>query len=356
MIKKILHLCNSSPITRSYIDFINENFEKENHFFVIFPTSFIYDYPSNCLVITRKNAKFNYLKVLLMSNRASKIILHGFFYNLFITRVLIISPWNIKKCYWVIWGGDLYDEVEQVEYTKTLRYRKFFFFKKWIIKNIPYFVTYLEYDYQLAIKHYNSKAKLIDCIMYPSNVFTSLDQDIKPKASNNEELKILLGNSASEANNHEEIIHLLANIQTKAKFTVYCPLSYGNMEHAQKMKDLGGKTLGERFIPLEGFMPINEYKVFLESIDIAVFNHRRQEAMGNIISLLGMGTTLYIRNYTSNSFLCDKLDIHIFHINDLILNGIRLLTEEERNKNSKIIRYYFNKNTLISQSKNIFDN
>ncbi len=349
MIKKILHLCSSSPITKSYIEFINKNFGSENHFFVIFATSFAYEYPNNCLVMTREDAKFNYLKVLLMSNRASKIILHGFFYNRFITRLLTISPWNIKKCYWVIWGADLYDDIEQVGYTKTLKYKQFYFLKKWIIKRIPYFATYLEYDYQLTIKHYNSKAKLIDCIMYPSNVFTPLDQDIKPKVSSNKELKILLGNSASEANNHEEIILLLANIQTKAKFTVYCPLSYGSMEHARKIKDLGRKMLGERFNPIENFMQIDEYKSFLQSIDIAIFNHKRQEAMGNIINLLGMGKKIYISTMNYSLWnLCRKLKLNIYDLHELG-HTLTNLNSSYLESNTQIISSFFNYNTLLSQ-------
>lgn len=351
MNKKILHLCSSSPITKSYIDFINENFGKENHFFVIFATSFAYEYPNNCLLITKKKGKFNYLKILLMLNKATKIILHGFFYNRFITRLLTISPWNIKKCYWVIWGGDLYDDVEQVEYTRTLKYKQFYFFKKWIIKKIRYYATYLEYDYQLAIKHYNSEAKLVNCIMYPSNVFTPLNEDLQQELPYGKKIKILLGNSASEANNHEEIIHLLANIKTQTEFIVYCPLSYGSIENAKRVKDLGRKMLGDRFIPMENFMPLNEYKIFLKSIAIAIFNHKRQEAMGNIINLLGLNKKIFIKNDVAQFALFKNLGLKFYKIEDLKhLDDLIKLTIN----NQGIIQKNFNLDTLYANWQEIF--
>lgn len=41
--------------------------------------------------------------------------------------------------------------------------------------------------------------------------------------------------------------------------------------------------------PIVDFMDFNEYINFLSTIDIAIFNHKRQQGMGNIITLLGMG-------------------------------------------------------------------
>ncbi|MFC6669724.1 hypothetical protein [Marinobacterium aestuariivivens] len=39
--------------------------------------------------------------------QAEKIILHGLF-NSHIFYILAFQPWLLRKCSWVIWGGDLY--------------------------------------------------------------------------------------------------------------------------------------------------------------------------------------------------------------------------------------------------------
>lgn len=348
MNKKILHLCSSSPITKSYIDFINENFGKENHFFVIFATSFVYEYPNNCLLITKKKGKFNYLKVLLMLNKATKIILHGFFYNRFITRLLTISPWNIKKCYWIIWGGDLYDDVEQVEYTRTLKYKQFYFFKKWIIKKIPYYVTNTENDYLLAKNFYNSDAKHIKCIMYTSNLY----KDVKPAQVNakTDIIKILLGNSASLANNHIETIDRLKPF-VNDNILIYCPLSYGCQQNAEKVIEYGRQLFKDKFVPMLDLLEEIEYYKFLTTIDIAIFNHHRQEALANVINLLYFGKKVYMNKTTIYDELI-KQGIKLFVINE----GVDTLkiTSIVAENNSNTIKSYFNLDNLINQHQDLF--
>jgi len=43
----------------------------------------------------------------------------------------------------------------------------------------------------------------------------------------------------------------------------------------------------EKFKPLVDFIPFDEYLNLLAKVDIAIFNHKRQQTMGNITTLLG---------------------------------------------------------------------
>lgn len=47
----------------------------------------------------------------------------------------------------------------------------------------------------------------------------------------------------------------------------------------------GKELFGEKFIPLTEFMTFEKYLEFLGSIDIAIFAHKRQQAMGNTITI-----------------------------------------------------------------------
>ena len=42
-------------------------------------------------------------------------------------------------------------------------------------------------------------------------------------------------------------------------------------------------------------LPLSDYLKILGKIDIAIFNHERQQAVGNITSLLGLGKKVYIK-------------------------------------------------------------
>jgi hypothetical protein len=43
-------------------------------------------------------------------------------------------------------------------------------------------------------------------------------------------------------------------------------------------------------------MGFEEYTAYLSDIDLAIFNHKRQQAMGNIIGLLSLGKKVFIRS------------------------------------------------------------
>lgn len=355
MDKKILHLCNSSPITRSYIDFINENFEKENHFFVVFPTSFIYDYPDNCLVITRKNAKFNYLKVLLLSNRASKIILHGFFYNRFITRLLTISPWNIKKCYWIIWGADLYDDINQVGYTKTLRYKSFFFFKKLIIKKIKKVCTLTKEETTIYLNFFNYTPQFFE-IQYINPLTQHMLDNSKKQCPKT--IRILIGNSATATNLHLEILNTLTKFSS-LDIQLFVPLSYGDMDYANQVIEAGSRLFNDKFIPITNFLEPEDYANLIANIDIAIFNNKEQQGLGNIYALLYLEKKVYIRSdspiwsslHSQNFKMYDTLHLKSEQTESLLKKELLLLE-----KNRKIAyNNFFDKTILANYWSKVFN-
>lgn len=346
--KLILHFCSSSPITKSYIEFVNSEFDPDEHYFIIFETSFKYEYPSNAYSITSRNSKVAYFKLIQQLFKCNKLILHGFFPNSYITRLLTIFPMMTKKTIWVPWGGDFYDDLETIHYTKLLKYKIFFYFKKRILKKIPYYATNTTGDYILAKQFYGSQAKHIKCIMYPSNLFK---ESIKRSTLHKEmSLNILLGNSASYANNHRNCFNKLANLDLN-NTKIYCPLSYGEREYAESISQYGYKMFGTQFIPLLDLMEINDYYNFLNSIDIAFFNHNRQEAMGNIVTLLSLGKKVYMNpNTLYNEFI--SIGIKLFDINSTI--ELAHLENTVAAKNTSILKNYFNKENLILQTKTLF--
>jgi hypothetical protein len=57
-------------------------------------------------------------------------------------------------------------------------------------------------------------------------------------------------------------------------------------QHAKLVIAQGHEWFGDKLVPMTGFMPFEQYLEFLKSFDIAIFNHQRQQAMGNTITLL----------------------------------------------------------------------
>jgi hypothetical protein len=113
----------------------------------------------------------------------------------------------------------------------------------------------------------------------------------------------------------------------------------------------GKNMFVEKFIPLTEFMDNEKYIQFLNNIDVAIFAHNRQQAMGNIISLLGMGKKVYMRKDITPWALFSEIGVKVFDFNSIDLAPIK---SEVMNENIKIIKSYFSKETYISQLKLLF--
>jgi len=342
----ILHVANIDKFIEPFIAFVEDNFEDfERHEFFLLGDNRRYP------VLQRGNTRFAedyksrvevYSEVLKQMYRAEKIILHGLWNN-WIVKMLAFNPWLLNKCYWVIWGGDLYS-YKLAERTRKWQIHEVF--RRIVIKRMGHLVTHINGDYKLAQQWYDAKGEWRECFMYPSNLY----QEASTQSLPHEGVNILLGNSADPSNNHIEALdklkrHAVENIR------VYCPLSYGDQKYAHKVSDYGASNFGEDFISLREFMPLDRYTELLAKIDIAIFNHKRQQGMGNITTLLGMGKKLYLRKEISTWGFLQGLGVTVFDINSLDFSRIETAISD---RNSDVVKNYFSENNLISQLGRIF--
>ena len=215
-----------------------------------------------------------------------------------------------------------------------------------VIGGVGFLCTYLDGDYRRAIDWYSAKGKLISCLIYPSNLAPLPPKSIgfhdsTPKGN---ATSILLGNSATPSNHHIEIFEKLMNF-SGFDFSVYTPLSYGDQRYSKHVIDTGNRILGKKFIPLLDFLPKAEYLNLLTGIDIVVFNHDRQQAMGNLISLLGLGKTVYLRKGTSQWKLFNELGIAVY---DVDLFDFTTLPPDRANQNIKLVQEHFSRRKLLA--------
>lgn len=344
MSKKIVHIAACYTFIPPFIEFVNSNFESDNHEFLLTPImaeSNLLNSKNIKLCGNTRSAKLShYSQVVTKMNQADKIILHGLL-DIRITQILFFSPWLLKKCYWVIWGGDLYS-YKLGRHKKNWRKKEFF--RRPVIKNMGHLVTYIPGDVELARKWYGAKGDYHECLMYLSNTYKSLDVP----STKSDTINIQIGNSADPSNNHIEILQRLLPFRDQ-NILIYAPLSYGNKSHAKEIMAKGKELFGDKFIALTDFMPFEEYLQFLGSIDIAIFNHKRQQAMGNTITLLGLGKTVFIRSDTTQWHLFKDKNIEVLDTLDFEIKYI-----SSTQKNIENTADYFSKKTLINQYKLLF--
>lgn len=335
----ILHLTRKEKFTKPFIDFIKENFDISEHFFLLVggqnKKEFYIEDDSYIKTISNKK---DFLKYFIEFNKkmykADKIIIHGLSqpYNIF---YLFLNPWLLKKCYWVMWGGDFYFPEKQS------------WIKKQVIKNIPHCIPVTPDDYVYLKSNYNTKAKYNKCINYIRSLKLE-SSEIKQKISNT--TKILIGNSATNTNRHLDVFNLIKNYKN---VEIIVPLSYGDNEYAKNIIAQGEK-LFENFTPLVDFMEYDKYHKLLENIDIAIFNHNRQQGVGNIILVLSMGKTLYISKENNAYSMLKDMGISFFDVNEL-KEGLKEITLEEKQKNKEIILENYNEQKATEEWRRIFE-
>lgn len=344
-VTRILHILIAEKFMEPYIEFVETNFDDfEEHIF--FCMGSVSQHPLN----RRKNLRLKsdyrrkiwaYLDLVRLMYKVEKIILHGLWVPLSFL-LLSLQPWLLRKCYWVMWGWDLYAYKLK---NQSSRRRIHEILRRIVIKRVGHLVTYVDGDVELAREWYGARGHYHRCLMYPSNLFRNCDVPRKL----DDTINIQVGNSADPSNEHLEVLSVLEQFKHE-NIRVYAPLSYGDQVYACNVADVGRRVFGDKFIALTEFSPADEYLRFLGSIDIAIFNHRRQQAMGNIIKLLGLGKKVYLHPKTTSRAVFESLGIKVFGLNYLSLDR---LDEKTATRNSECIRSAFTEDVLRRQWQEI---
>lgn len=169
------------------------------------------------------------------------------------------------------------------------------------------------------------------------------------------EQNILLGNSASFSNNHLDAIEFLSKIDLEGK-KVICPLSYGDLNYGKSILVAGNETWGKNFIPLIDFMPIDKYIELISSCSIVIMNHLRQQALGNIITMMYLGAKVFLdeRNILYHFFKNEGA--HVFSTQQLIddhslINSF--LSQSEIETNKLILRRHWSREAIIQKTNRL---
>lgn len=294
----IIHIIQDSVYANDFIRFLGTYYCKEDHFV------YVIERKEHHVEENGNNCPWQYFhnKDIFAFNRkarkADKVIIHGLFDTILFIW-LFFHLFNMRKIVISIWGGDLYIHKKLKEDPDTtLRSKMFDFVRGMIFKGTPLFLNDMAEDYDLLKEWYHVRGRSIH-IIYPASVdMEFLERAITEKHNNQDKVVILLGNSATESNMHIEAFNLLKKFENE-NIEIYCPLSYGDINYREKVIQTGKEIFGNKFIAVVDFMKPEEYCKLLASVDVAVFNNDRQQAMGNIAMLAYLGSKVYLRNDTT---------------------------------------------------------
>lgn len=329
----IVHICPADKFIPAFVEFVRENYDSAEHKFYVQLDADNRDRLSAAPDLVLLDSVTATLDMMGAMEKAQKIILHSLWvYDA--NRILLENQDWLQRCYWNMWGGDFYNPESQSSGTHTL------------IRKMGFCLTDVDGDYELAREWYGTSAVHLRCLGYPSNMFSG---DLVER-DNSDCFRILLGNSANPSNNHLAMLPRLAQfINQPAR--IFAPLSYGNKSYASQVCEWGQTLLADQFEPMLDALPLEQYKRFMRSIDIAIFNHDRQQALGNIIPLAGMGKKIYLQKNTPHARRLIEQGIQIFDVSEV--NADPLPAEAARTNHERVSVHY-SKERMTREWSNIF--
>ncbi len=381
ILKSYLHVMPYSLYTIDFVKFIRKNFENQKHQFIIFKyknqkrldKAFVKS--DNIVILGFKD----FWKDVFSSNKIIKnyfkrnnlIFIH---YLNWFGCYLIGKYCKNKKVFWVVWGGDLYSSFNIKLYDKhTLHSLKnsFFVIKEYlinlinfllkitIINRVSYTLTLLDYERKLLKKQLKVDFFNLE-FHYPVSTLNFIKQIkiSKPKELvSRKKINILVGNSGSPTNNHIDILYLFNNY---SNIKLICPCSYGNKSYIKRVIGLGNKLFKNNFLALTSYFNKKQYIDFLDNnIDVAVFNHMRQEGFGTIKILLALGKKVYLRKenplfqfLVSNNLRVE--DISKLYDKDNFESILEEYSLPVKYRNNKLIKKLFSDEHCLKVMRNIF--
>lgn len=267
----------------------------------------------------------------------------GKFYNLFLlsktkrSRLKLAFKSGLKKGFKVLFKSCFPKAIDKQLHNRELLKA---------LHEISIIVPIVPGDYKLLKSYYPLRSTCLH-LNYVSPVF-----DSEPSIVNGD--NILVGNSAHLSNNHIEIIDSLAKIELRNR-QVIIPLSYGDKSNRDYIRKYALRKLPNNVLCLTDFVSFNEYQKVLRSCSVVIMNHLRQQALGNIILSLMMGSKIFLPpSSTLSQFLIENKFL-ISDINLISINLDQSLTSEEMLHNRNRCYTVFGKENQWEKVKQLID-
>ena len=297
------------------------------------------------------------------------IVLHGLFWP-WEEYVLQHVP-NQVKVAWMFWGGEIYGRKDLQGLFLAPRTKRVLFWHtikrgikhrgksyctyeipKEFYKRIDFCLTDIPEEFQFASGYLGNSMEHLLYNYY--SIEDTLGDAVNLSVEGN---NILLDNSGTIEGNHFDAIPLIKRGLLDKESRVVVPLSYGDSWVINRIIKEGEKSFKTAFTPIKGFLPRNEYNRLLSCCSIAIMNHYRPQALGNIITSLWLGARVYMSEKSLQYTFLKRIGIKLFSIEkdlskDLAIS-IEKLSRKDMMENRRILNAYYGKETVDARVREI---
>lgn len=332
---KYVHVLYNDKFCRSIVEFISDNFNRDDHCFV-----FTGGISENKMPLPSRPNVFSFSGSICLNNsdKVNKFIFHGL-YMPNIDAILYNNRDILKKSYWLPWGYDIYEtdnDSEMMHYVKG--------HMAGVAAN-----SRVRQIYAQKYGHYGSQPHFFPYnITYESIPYQTI---ISAKVPRKDYCQILVNNSAHETT--LEALDFLKNFRDE-NIKVYTILSYGDQRWNDRIIKNGKNLFGLKFTPITKFIPPEQYIKFLARNDIFILNQRRPQGMTTFFAMMLLGKKVFMR-----SELSDYLKMDGYSIGDTQaipdMSFAELLAATALEKNRELAAHRFDPKHVREFWQTIFD-
>ncbi len=330
-------------------------------------------------VIAIKHTKENILKITQELSGFKAVFIHNLCYTK--SKIILHSPKNIRFL-WGVWGFDyyyVYPELFKKVFLPNTKFVNFLLFKhslpaKYLLHGIHPVTKYIGIKSRDRIRQQAAKrieftinnmrefSELFRVVDIPKkNRFNGIYYSIEyiTKEINKTDFtlgnNIYIGNSASNSSNHLDIFSQLKKLNLSNR-KIIVPLSYGCSRYRFFVNFSGKQIFKDKFEPLLKFLSIDEYNKILLNCNVQIYNHRRAQAIGNILFGIWAGHKVFLRKCNPVYNYLKSLNIEVCSIEeDLSVENISTLEKDKQIKNREIIMQHYSEKQIQKNYSEIIE-
>lgn len=309
---KIVHVMRKEKWTKGIVGFYNKFFNNGEH------EVLYYNYEKDEILVDDKidlkqyqyneNDKIDFIDYL-KSIKCDYIVVHCLFFSDRVMRMLLFNKSLLDKIVWLEWGADLYSWKQgngMKAFLKNYIRYKFRSSLKYVICIFPPDVIYLKNTFP----NFKGRVFCAPYFTYPIGkevLSYNPNSTLKDSIVNKKTIFIQIGQNAQSTLNHIDVIKVLGKFKNE-NIRLVIPLSYGgDKEYVKRVECYAREVFDDKAIILKEYLPKDEYFKIMDRIAIAIFNSKRQCALGNIHALNCRNVKLYIpKDSVMFDWFCDN--------------------------------------------------
>lgn len=328
---KYVHIMHNDKFVAPFVDFMNRNFNPNEHLFLCIYTCPQFPFPMGTNVV-----KIESLRHLKLSDKNIKQVI---FHSLFTPGCVewLYKNKNIlrNKALWEMWGGDLYNAPRDKK-------------NDFVRKNFWGYINTVDREYALA------KYGMRDNFFAGGYIFPTIEYVKNAKTHKHDTINVLINNSADDST--LDALDMLQHFKNE-NIKVWTNLSYGKMGYCAEIIAKGRKLFGDKFAYNDQYMSPDKYVQFIADIDILILNQNRQQGVGNTLTALLLGKKVFIRGEISTfGYFNNEKKLHIADTRDIMnMTFDDFVANKYATQNKKIAENITSENYIVNEWRILFD-